>query len=74
MAVITTSPSAMPVHQPVDTYGALFWISFALVLIVACAAQLLFLDWRSWLPGAEGERSLFRAVRAGVYTFMSHLT
>jgi len=32
------------------------------------------LNWRLWLPGAEGEKSLVSGVRASVYTFMSYLT
>jgi light-harvesting complex 1 beta chain len=29
--------------------------------------------WRSWLPGAEGVKSMTGGVKAAVYTFMSHL-
>ncbi len=52
---------------------ALFLMSFVVVLCVAIAAQLLFFKWRRWFPGAESERSLIKGVRAGVYTFLSHL-
>jgi light-harvesting complex 1 beta chain len=31
-------------------------------------------QWRSWLPGAEAEKSMIGGVKAAVYTFMSHLT
>ena len=54
--------------------GALFLLSFVVVLCVAVTAQLLFFKWRKWFPGAESERSLIKGVRAGVYTFLSHLT
>lgn len=53
--------------------AVLFLLSFAVVLCVAVAAQLLFVKWRPWFPGAEGETSLIKGVRAGVYTFLSHL-
>lgn len=51
----------------------LFALSFVVVLFVALFAQLLFLKWRPWFPGSESERSLIGGVKAGVYTFMSHL-
>jgi light-harvesting complex 1 beta chain len=53
--------------------GALFLIGIVFVLLVALVGQVLFLNWRDWFPGAESETSLFKSVRAGVYTFMSHL-
>jgi hypothetical protein len=64
-----------PVHSPVAHQGdtALFWLCFVFVLMVALVGQALFLHWRNWFPGAESERSLWKGVRAGVYTFMSHL-
>lgn len=48
--------------------------SFIVFLLVALIAQMLTLNWRTWLPGAEGERTLLDGVRASVYTFMSYLT
>lgn len=64
-----------PVHSPVPHHGdtALYWLCFVFVLAVALVGQALFLHWRNWFPGAESERSLWKGVRAGVYTFMSHL-
>ena len=62
-------------HVPHDSLanGALFLLSFVAVLCVAMAAQMLFLKWRTWFPGAESEKSLIKGVRAGVCTFLSHL-
>ncbi|KQP18276.1 hypothetical protein [Pseudorhodoferax sp. Leaf267] len=54
-------------------YGVLFLFSIVFLLVVALVSQALFLNWREWFPGAESETSLFKSVRAGVYTFMSHL-
>jgi hypothetical protein len=40
---------------------------------IAVFAQVLGWHWRSWLPGAEGVKSMTGGVKAAVYTFMSHL-
>lgn len=55
-------------------FKSIFVISFVVFLAVALTGQLLFLQWRSWLPGADGNQSLINDVTSGVYTFMSHLT
>ena len=56
------------------TYYSVFAVSFVLFLAIALVAQMLFLQWRSWFPGAEGGKTLVGDVRAAVYTFMSQLT
>jgi light-harvesting complex 1 beta chain len=56
------------------TFGAIFAAGFLVLLCVALVAQLLTLQWRSWLPGAENEKSLFAGVKSAVYTFMPHLS
>lgn len=73
MAEITTVPVNDAALQDSKAYEALFFVSFVFVLMIAVAAQLLLLKWRRWFPGAESEKSLIKGVRAGVYTFMSHL-
>ncbi|UXH78591.1 hypothetical protein [Roseateles amylovorans] len=73
MAQITTVPASSHAAQDTRTDEAVFLVSFIFVLLIALAAQMLFLEWRAWLPGAEGEKSLIKGVRSGVYTFMSHL-
>jgi light-harvesting complex 1 beta chain len=73
MAEITTLPTPSPALQDTKTYEGLFFLSFVFVLLIALVAQTLFLKWRPWFPGAESEKSLIKGVRAGVYTFMSHL-
>ncbi|MBM3376548.1 MAG: hypothetical protein FJY35_10740 [Betaproteobacteria bacterium] len=52
----------------------IFAVLFVAFLAIAIVAQLLTLQWRSWLPGAEESRTLFGGVRAAAYTVMSHLT
>ncbi len=55
-------------------FSGIFVVSFLMFLGVALVAQLLTWQWRTWLPGAESEKSLIGGVKAAVYTFMSHLT
>ena len=64
-------PAAQSQHW--TAFSGVFVLSFAVFLIVACVAQVLFLPWRSWFPGAEGSNSLLASVRSTVYTFMSYL-
>ena len=56
------------------TYYSIFAVSFVVFLANALIAQVLFLRWRSWFPGAEGGKTLIGDVKAAVYTFMSQLT
>jgi light-harvesting complex 1 beta chain len=62
-----------PEHHSNNSY-VIAWVTFSVFLLIAVLAQMLALDWRSWLPGAESEKSLIGGVKAAVYTFMSHLT
>jgi light-harvesting complex 1 beta chain len=68
--------SAGALHTGPDATASstgLFLAGFVVLLVIALVAQLLFLPWRSWLPGAEGEKSMIRGVSAAVYSFMSHI-
>ena len=55
-------------------WTVLFALSLVTFMVIAIIGQLLGWQWRSWLPGAEGVKSVFGGVKAAVYTFMSHLT
>lgn len=55
-------------------FFGIFVVGFVVLLGIALVAQLLTWPWRSWLPGAESEKSLIGGVKAAVYSFMSHLT
>jgi light-harvesting complex 1 beta chain len=55
------------------SFRLLFVSAFAMFLAIALVGQTLGMPWRSWLPGAEGARSVTGGVKAAVYTFMSHL-
>jgi light-harvesting complex 1 beta chain len=46
---------------------------FCVFLLLAMVGQLFFLDWRTWLPGAEGSQSMFGSVKSAVYTVISQL-
>mgnify|MGYP003516442359 CR=1 FL=1 len=63
-----------PVREDIRNYWLIFAAGFAVFLAIALAGQLLGWHWRTWLPGAEGVKSLNGGVKAAVYTFMSHLT
>lgn len=56
------------------TFVGIFLASFVLFLAVALMAQILTWQWRSWLPGAEGEKTMIGGVKAAVYTVMSQIT
>jgi light-harvesting complex 1 beta chain len=72
---ITSKPAPLGIlKNDSKTYFAIFAVGFAVFLSIALVAQLLGAQWRSWLPGAEGVKSLTGGVKAAVYTFMSHLT
>ena len=55
------------------SFVGIFFVSFVVFLTIALCAQMVALPWRSWLPGAEGQKSLIGGVRTSVYTFMSYL-
>jgi light-harvesting complex 1 beta chain len=50
-----------------------FLVGFVVLLVIALVGRGLALDWRQWLPGAEGEKTLIGGVRSAVYTFMSNI-
>jgi light-harvesting complex 1 beta chain len=55
------------------SFFTIFTVGFVAFAAIAVVAQLLGWHWRSWLPGAEGVKSMTGGVKAAVYTFMSHL-
>lgn len=67
-----------PTVRPAAPIGAgtrpsllIFCVGFVVLLAIALLARLLFIDWRSWFPGAEAEKSLIGGVTSAVYGFMS---
>lgn len=55
-------------------FSAIYLAGFFVILAIAVTGQLLHLSWRTWFPGAEGDKSVIHAVKDSVYTFMSYLT
>lgn len=74
MARTMNEPPSALARRDSSTFGAIFAVGFAVFLVIALVAQVLGWQWRSWLPGAEGVKSVTGGVKAAVYTFMSHLT
>ena len=52
----------------------LYVVLFCVFLLLAMMGQMLFMEWRSWLPGAEGTRSMYDSVKSAVYTVISQLS
>ena len=67
----------VPAREMAETHSlsflTLFAVSFVVFAAIAVVGQMLGWHWRSWLPGAEGVKSMTGGVKAAVYTFMSHL-
>jgi light-harvesting complex 1 beta chain len=64
-------------HEAVQTrsvsFHTIFAVGFLVFALIALVGQVLGWQWRAWLPGAEGVKSMTGGVKAAVYTFMSHL-
>jgi light-harvesting complex 1 beta chain len=73
MSSTRTDIPAAQVDRSNRSYLPIFVLSFAVFLAIALAGAVLGLPWRSWLPGAEGVKSLVGGVHAAVYTFMSNI-
>lgn len=78
MAVTSTHASSAPHAQSMkernSAFYGIFAVSFIVFFAIALMAEAVGWQWRSWLPGAEGVKSLTGGVKAAVYTFMSYLT
>lgn len=51
-----------------------FVVLFCAFLFLAMIGQMFFLNWRTWLPGAEGSQSMVDSVKSAVYTVISQLS
>lgn len=58
-------------HGKPASFQLLFVVSFAIFATVALAGALFGAPWRTWLPGAEGVKSMTGGVKSAVYTFLS---
>jgi len=73
MANTHTEHARFHPHDDVRSFSLIFALGFALFLVIALLGTAMGLHWRTWLPGAEGMKSIFGGVKAAVYTFMSHV-
>jgi len=55
-------------------YRMIFVVLFCVFMTLAVMGQLLALNWRTWLPGAEGTKTTLVSVKSAVYTVISQLT
>ncbi len=65
------STSVLEAHNKEFQY--LHVMFFCVFLFLAMMGTMMFLDWRTWLPGAEGTRSMLGSVKSAVYTLISQL-
>jgi light-harvesting complex 1 beta chain len=61
-------------QTPIKEYRYLIFVLFCVFTSLAMIGQVLFMEWRSWLPGAEGSRPMFESVKSAVYTVISQLS
>jgi light-harvesting complex 1 beta chain len=52
----------------------IFVLIFCVFMALAVVGQLLALNWRTWLPGAEGSTTTLVGVKSAVYTVISQLS
>jgi hypothetical protein len=60
-------------QTPMKEFRYLYVVLFCVFLLLAMTGQMFFMEWRNWLPGAEGSRSMFDSVKSAVYTVISQL-
>jgi len=49
-------------------------VIFCVFMLLAVIGQLFYMNWRTWLPGAEGTGSMLGSVKSAVYTVISQLS
>lgn len=55
-------------------YRVIFVVTFFIFMTLAVVGELLALNWRTWLPGAEGTKTTLVSVKSAVYTVISQLS
>jgi light-harvesting complex 1 beta chain len=75
---MTHEPVAHPTsahHEgSLEGFRGIFVVMFIVFLVVALASMLSAQNWRTYLPGAEGARSMLDGVKGAVYTVISQLS
>ena len=73
MAYLHAQQTVSDSPAPIKEFRYLYVVLFCVFLLLAMMGQMLFMDWRNWLPGAEGTRPMLGSVKSAVYTVFSQL-
>lgn len=73
MAYLHAQQSLSISQTPLKEFQYLYLVLFCVFLLLAMMGQMLFMDWRTWLPGAEGSEPMLGSVKSAVYTVISQL-
>ena len=73
MAYLHVQHSHSASQPPLKEFRYLYVVLFCVFLLLAMMGQVLFMDWRNWLPGAEGTQPMLGSVKSAVYTVISQL-
>jgi hypothetical protein len=73
MAQLHFQQRPITVERPMQGFRLIFVALFCVFLLLAMVGQMFFLNWRTWLPGAEGTQSVFESVGAAAYTVISQI-
>ena len=63
----------LTVGSPMGGFRLIFVALFCSFLLLAMVGQMFSMNWRIWLPGAEGTLSVFESVRSAAYTVISQI-
>ncbi|MDH4478371.1 MAG: hypothetical protein QE283_00670 [Rhodoferax sp.] len=74
MAQPNVSDSSFISDNHLNGYRLIFVLLFFVFMALAVVGQLLALNWRTWLPGAEGSATTWVGVKSAVYTVISQLS
>ena len=74
MTYLHAQQSHSVLEAPIKEFRSLYVVLFCVFLLLAMMGQTLFMDWRTWLPGAEGTRPMYESVKSAVYTVISQLS
>lgn len=73
MAYLNVQHADSSTQPLLKEFRYLYVVLFCVFLLLAMMGQMLFMDWRNWLPGAEGTSPMFGSVKSAVYTVISQL-
>ena len=74
MAYLHAQLTSSVAQTPNKEFRYLYVVLFCVFLLLAMTGQMMFMDWRTWLPGAEGTRPMLGSVKSAVYTVISQLS